>query len=644
MSLEFKPQHKIIDYFDKDFDNIILTTFEFDAGFIEDTLLPVITGKNALKDAIDRLEVMNILREKTVSIITSGNIKYMRGIIGYDLIPYKGIQHSKIFLLAKKDHVRIIIGSINLTEDAFRKNLEAFCVLDFKEGENLPVTLALDVLKYLKTFSNGRGRFIEQLNDIEKILAHIDITSVWVKGNPTIDFMAYPIPEGLFIIKQLFDKLGRERVQEIKIMTPFFEQGDAKFLQYFTLEAIKHGVRNVGIYFPSSSEAITGKWNLPADKTIIELAKKHSNLFHFYPISKAEHSSNRYLHAKLIFINTDKANYLLVGSSNFTKKGLGFENANPNAEANLLFRVPNPNEKKLRGFFPRNVEEQEIEFLDPTPPDEIDEGTEDNFFVTQIVNDAEYRDGKLIIEFTQECADKTWAIYFIGPLQNSHDLIISSDTWDKQNPYKKEIPLTEMAIRSIDLEIEVNGSQYCYPIYFHDIQQILEEKNKSLSISTDSLILFWLDRISRPTATDVLGGNNTKKDISNTLLKPIETPDLLMNRIKIFVKALEGVRAYLDKDKIINKEMLKNRINGVYGVNKIFEIINGIDDIPTRLFCYSEMAMVINHILSEYKDTEQKAVLEEYMKELKNEIEKLKNNGGLLIKKEWEIYLNYTEV
>ncbi len=45
MSLQFKPQKRIFDYFDRDFSNIILTTFEFDRGFIEDRFLAVLVGK-----------------------------------------------------------------------------------------------------------------------------------------------------------------------------------------------------------------------------------------------------------------------------------------------------------------------------------------------------------------------------------------------------------------------------------------------------------------------------------------------------------------------------------------------------------------------------------------------------------------------
>lgn len=99
MSLEFKPQKRIFEFFEHDFDNIILSTFKFDSGFIEDMLLPVLTGKKAVKDMNDRLEVEDALQDKRISIITTQNIQEKRTLLGYDLIPYKGVQHSKIAIL-----------------------------------------------------------------------------------------------------------------------------------------------------------------------------------------------------------------------------------------------------------------------------------------------------------------------------------------------------------------------------------------------------------------------------------------------------------------------------------------------------------------------------------------------------------------
>jgi len=386
MSLEFKPQKRIFEFFEHDFDNIILTTFKFDSGFIEDMLLPVLTGKKAVKDINDRLEVEDALQDKRISIITSQNIQEKRTLLGYDLIPYNGVQHSKIAVLARKNLVRIIVGSINLTENAFYKNLEAFCLLDFKENSELPNSLALDILNYLINISGNHSKIIEQIDEIKNWINSIKLNSNWKRGETTIKFLTYPSPTNSLIVEQLFNEIDKEKIQKLKILTPFFEQSNSSFFEYFIEKSSQRELQNISIYFPSTSEAFGDKtlWNIQADETMLKQAKKYQNLIHFYPISTADATSNRNLHAKLIFINSNKANYLFIGSSNFTKKGLGFKGVLPNAETNLLFRTPNPNERKLRDFLPSNIQEQEIEFLKPIPPEVDDEDITDDLLFPQI--------------------------------------------------------------------------------------------------------------------------------------------------------------------------------------------------------------------------------------------------------------------
>lgn len=633
MILQFRPQKRIFDYFDRDFSNIILTTYEFDSGFIEDRLLPILVGKKAIKDLNDRLEVEDALQNKSISVIASGNIQDKRTLYGYDLIPYNGIQHSKIALLANKNLIRIIIGSANLTENAYCKNLETFCLLDFEEGCELPNSLASDILNHLEIISGNKGKVIEQIGEIKDWLGLMQLDADWKRDESTIKFVAYPNPATKCIVNQLFDELGNEKIQRLKILTPFFEQEDSRFFGYFKDEFAKRGVQHIGIYFPSLSEksgdGIT--WHIQSDKTILENAQKPQDLIHFYPISIAEGTEGRNLHAKLIFISTNKANYLLVGSSNFTKKGFGFEKVKPNAEANLLFKVHNPNERKLRDFLPSDIAEQKIEFLKPIPLEIKDEDEANP--LPQIISHAQYKDGKLTIEFTDECNNAdSWEIFL------TDEKILDSIERNKDRKFEKEIPLPDMAKKSLDLEIRMDGGTYYCPIFFYDASQLVKERHKNFSINTDSLILYWLNRISRPkTSEDVIDkpGNGYGKPT-----KPIETPDLLINKIKTFVKALEGVRAYLKEDKIANSVMLNNRIYGVFGVDRIFKIVDDLDDKSTKLFCYSEMATVIDDISLHYKDAEKRRILDEYKLKLRDKITEFKQVG---LSREWQIYLKYTE-
>ncbi len=440
--------------------------------------MPIVVGKKAVKDLNDRLEVEDALQDKSISVIASGNIQDKRTLYGYDLIPYNGIQHSKIAVLANKNLIRIIVGSANLTENA----------------------------------------------------------------------------------------------------------------------------------------------------------QKHQDLIHFYPISIAAGTEGRDLHAKLVFISTNKANYLLVGSSNFTKKGFGFEKVKPNAEANLLFKVHNPDERKLKNFLPPDIAEQKIEFLRHIPPDIKGEDTDNP--LPQIITYAYYKDGHLTIEFGDACYDRAynWEIFL------TNEKILDASGWDKERKFEKEISLPDMAQKSLDLEIRMDSGTYYYPIFFYDSSQLVKERHKNIPIDADSLILYWLNRISRPKTSEGVihkPGNGYGKPT-----KPIETPDLLMSKIKTFIKALEGVREYLKEDKIANSVMLNNRIYGVFGVDRIFKIVNDLDDKPTKLFCYSEIITIINDISLPYKDGEKRRILDEYKLKLRDKTTEFKQGG---LSREWQIYLKYAE-
>ena len=109
----------------------------------------------------------------------------------------------------------------------------------------------------------------------------------------------------------------------------------------------------------------------------------------------------------------------------------------------------------------------------------------------------------------------------------------------------------------------------------------------------------------------------------------------------MFVKALEGVREYLKEDKIANSVMLKNRIYGIFGVDRIFKIVDDLDDKPTKLFCYSEMVTVINDISLNYKAEEKKWILDEYKLNLRDKIKEFKKVD---LSQEWQIYLKHAEV
>jgi HKD family nuclease len=633
----FKREKHYLEYFDDEyfdddsfdndsFDNIILTTFEYDRGFIEDTLLSRLTGKGKIKDLNDRIELEDALKSKSITIISSPISNELKTLYGYDLIPYPGVQHSKIAVLSKPDLVRFIVGSVNLTEDAFCKNREAFIVLDYMRECEYPASLAESILDYLSRISGERGRIKEQVAEINRRLSLMKLSSKGAKGSPTVNFIAQSNTGENTVYTQVMDSLGSEKINGVKVMTPFFEDKDGSFLSSFINSAIKRKAKAIDIYFPSLSEAFGNKWQMPAHSSVVEALRSYGDMIGFYPVPTTG-QDGRPLHAKLLFINTDKANYLLVGSSNFTKKGYGFKNVTPNAEANLLIRVSNPNEKTLRLFIPSEIKAQKIEFIIPVDPEQKE--AELKGAIPMIVENAEYKGGKLNVYITENIAPLkgSWEIWL------KDRLILSSDIYKNKNPFAIEMKPEEMANTELSITVKCAEGEYLYPIIFYETKEIIEKQSK-LEISTDTLYLFWMSKVLSPTLYSKTTGAEGTASPNGATIKLPETPDLLMSRMKKFVKALNGVKRFLAKDTIRNSTaMLENRIYGVFGVNRVFDIIKGIADDGTNIFCYSEMISVMEGLKNSYEDKNCLSVIGQYIDTLKRFI---KPWGPT---KEWRKYL-----
>ena len=64
-------------------------------------------------------------------------------------LPFGGVLHAKLTLLAWERRVRVLIGSANLTEPAYRRNQELIAALEFGEDENPAPELLAQCVAFL---------------------------------------------------------------------------------------------------------------------------------------------------------------------------------------------------------------------------------------------------------------------------------------------------------------------------------------------------------------------------------------------------------------------------------------------------------------------------------------------------------------
>ena len=121
----------------------LATSFTFNSEFFEEECLsrflqldtdPYEDGPLYL---IERDEKLSQVEPISV-IVDEAHCKGKRS-LRWDLISFRDLQllHSKISLLVWSNHIRIVIGSCNLTESGYRKNREIAGVFDFNASEGL---------------------------------------------------------------------------------------------------------------------------------------------------------------------------------------------------------------------------------------------------------------------------------------------------------------------------------------------------------------------------------------------------------------------------------------------------------------------------------------------------------------------------
>jgi hypothetical protein len=118
----------------------VASTFEFDASFFEDELLPRFLGRkfdraeNAPTFCIEREEKLR--QTNTAVLVDIHKVDPKQTTLSWDqnrvAVPgVQAIQHAKIVLLVWEKWIRLIVGSANLTPAGYRRNREVFAALDF---------------------------------------------------------------------------------------------------------------------------------------------------------------------------------------------------------------------------------------------------------------------------------------------------------------------------------------------------------------------------------------------------------------------------------------------------------------------------------------------------------------------------------
>src|SRR5258705_1036230 len=135
----------------------VATAFTFDAGFFEEQCLTRFAGVES--DPTEEFAAYVVEREEKLSevfacvIVDQGHVAPLRS-LRWNLLPLRvpsgGIMHARVTILAWEHHVRVLIGSANVTPSGYQQNFENTGVLDFTPSGKTPLALLEEIIGFIE--------------------------------------------------------------------------------------------------------------------------------------------------------------------------------------------------------------------------------------------------------------------------------------------------------------------------------------------------------------------------------------------------------------------------------------------------------------------------------------------------------------
>ena len=329
----------------------VSTTFEMQVDFFETDYLPTLLGLGAWDDRkwSSRIALERHLAElETATLFQDtrpyrGRPRSMRIETVPVYLPGMPILHSKVFLALYENAVRLILGSANLTEKGYRKNLETVAVLTASKEDQAQAGIIRDALPELKNYlSDWLTPSSRQL--VEQAIKKLDGFNVSV--TPRNDWIVWSgIGEPLW--KKFLDKWPTDqKVSEVTIVSPFWSKeksNDGPITQLFSelqerqqlgqkasLSLLTNGLKSGQAYQPKIPSSICS-----IDFNKLKVSAQAFSIDPHVPLEEVDATGDfeflRDLHAKIVVLENDEYSLAYFGSANFTRHGWGFLSGNRRA-------------------------------------------------------------------------------------------------------------------------------------------------------------------------------------------------------------------------------------------------------------------------------------------------------------------------
>jgi len=336
----------------------VTTSFTFDAELFEEQCLARFLSIQSNPN--ETAKAYLIEREEKLSqcfacvLVDSGHAAPDRSLRWHMLpvtLPHGGVLHAKLTLLVWENCIRLLIGSANLTEPAYRRNQEIIAVLDFGvEGSPSPQLLieAVTFLRRVRSFAPG----VDRMKDgpqaaLGAFLSSIEERAHQLSPGERDDAqcaLVPLVPGGDSVVKQLSALWTGSKPDKAWALSPFFDDDDhqsAATAQAFADLLTTRGDRQLTFVAPGRTMP-DGTVQIDAPSVLKE--SSHPSLQHKFSMVEQRvevegKHEDRSLHAKSVWLERDGRVLYMLGSSNFTAAGLGLHPRH-NIELNVAYLIP----------------------------------------------------------------------------------------------------------------------------------------------------------------------------------------------------------------------------------------------------------------------------------------------------------------
>jgi phosphatidylserine/phosphatidylglycerophosphate/cardiolipin synthase-like enzyme len=585
---------------------LLATSYEFQSDFLETDFLPSVFSLGAWDDRrqTSRIAMERRLAEMTGAVILLDPHGYrtrprsLRIEVKPAPAPSRGKLHAKILVLVHEKAVRLLVGSHNLTEPGWRKNLEISTVLTAGPGQTGQISLIREALEtgreILQPWWSAAAQGFHEL-------ALTRLNTFGAGQTLETDEFVWSGPERPLWRRFLDRWPASERIKAITILSPFWSEESSSNPINRLLDILDEREQlgtDSRIRLIAETEPGSRRPQLPVEM-VKALAKRGGVTIEaaaFDPLVPGEefqtedNEIRRQLHAKMVCVEGEKTIQTYLGSANFTRRGwgLGASSSQLNIEAGVILRRARAEREALLQLIPPIagkwivLADTSVDMIAPMVSTDHEEYWPafilDCRLATEVNNPSAL---ELQITFLAEALDGTAVI--LAPTEDTQPEIMLLSLQPGEQDGIRRIPLDaenlKRLLRCQELLVRWDGKSRLIPLNVsEDARDQLPMGPHGKNPGEDDLLAYFQGRISfedlfPDDEDDPDDLTEPDKQAKAALRSQVDTRRIQSYQVREFVEALEGIRKSLT-EAAAHERTMRLALLGPASPVRLAELIN----------------------------------------------------------------------